>query len=804
MKISSFSSFFSLPTIALAAVSALGAADDPFIAFAEGDLIAARSGAKAILAQDPSNPEANVLLGFVELLSAATDPAAKAVMANLGVDLTVDPSALTEIGVEYRREWSTEAAWTYVANVPELGGDAVRSGKSVGSRGSVLSAEFEGPGLVTFRYLLEYGESSATPPGLLYYNWEVDQVDAFLILDRLFDLEDVTWFWGGSELARDGAFYVPAGKHTVYWGLRSGPDSSLTGAALYLSDLAFVPENGEGSSLGSPVGNGTLEDGLDAAVLGLTTGFTDHPTVAAPLTPNGVLNYFRRDLRPRLEAAETAFKAIGDADFAVSLTFPPIGGLGQTLRIDAADVLYVRGLMVWMLGFSETFAQIDLGDQSLLAVEVRQTMELSSLASWLSEDATLFARSGVGDLVFAATSLNRARDLLYAAERKSAQRTEIADRDALIRRQQYPGAPNDEWGSDPLGDFISALPETGSVVDWKFSPDDGDSDADRIEVRLAPLFSGHWIPRSFLPVFEGNTIALGSGTNGSTFPDTTFGGVLQGLSQADMREGAAEDGIGWWSFDRWKTIPGNAGATLEDYAKPRDGEIETGFYRWSNGLSFWYNQNLDQAPARGDLIWDAEIADASLQWVSYQTWATSHEEFDVSFYRSDWFHQFYANYQGNPLEIPMVFARFSADLLPPISDWNGWEFEFRSQWSEATEPISRLRVSSGNQVTMSFPSGGAGADLQKGPFPATFEREGPYLRIRWFDAAGYHHLLKMDLRGSGEDVLYRRSEGFVAKHPGETALVDEWIDWYPELGTITHWGEIETIDFEAKRVVINN
>jgi hypothetical protein len=790
-----------ISTALFSSVCSLAAATDPFAAFADGDLVTARAGAEAMLSHTPADPAANVLLGFIELFSAFGDPATQEVMAKLGYDLSVDLSALSSLETKYFKEYDPEAAWTYVSDVPALGGDAVRSGRSSENWGSLLAAEVTGPGLLSFRWLMEQGTPRATPVGLFDRYPEDNYVSGAVSLDGYTDYYEFEGLSGPLGEVHGDEIFIPPGQHTVYWIFWSESDSSQNGAVLYLSDLTFAPEGDGASSFGPLMTSGTLEDGLDAAISGLETGFTDRPLAEDPLTVEGFLEYLRTGLRPRLNAARSAFEAISANGGSVPLTFPALGGTGQTIRVDEADLLYLRGMMALIDGLAETFAQFEYGEQGIFEILVRLNIEIDTLAEWLANNPDALTRGGEGESSAALVYLNTARDLLYAAEAKSAERTEIADRDALFPRKRFPGEAWYPWGDDLLGDLIAMLPASGSLAEEPIHWNERSFDGGKDPFHLGPLFSSAWIPRAYLPELEGNRIALGSGVDGQTFPDGTFGGIFEDLDAEDLRYRAAVTEMGWWTFDRWRNLPGNASASLADYARLGELTVHHESSEWGNSgrIAFRTQDEWDWV-ARSDLLWRAEVSENLLTWEPVETWAEKYENIFGYYAWSVPSRVINFNYGDARNPLPSFFTRFSVDLLEHPTDWSGWEFEFLYQGSVR----SSLVIESGERVVMRFPGRDGGAATERGPFDAEFTSEGPDVRIRWFDEVGYLHFLRVDLRGEYFGVEYKFMGPFLAGHPGKLAPVYEWYDFFLEMGIMPHLATIRSLDRTGKRIVIED
>lgn len=637
-------------------------------AWAAGNAELAAAEFAAVPSGDPAYVEARVNLAFAKLALIAADPAVVAEAARWGLAVEVDGENLGAASAAVRWETLAASAWSFSASGGEGGGDAARSGRSRHLWASALAAEFTGPGTLSFYWRLD-DPAPEREVGLYFTGGASASVAVGEKTDFVRGLAA-----NESETVTD--LFLGAGTHRVHWLFFDPTDSDATGAALYLDQVVFTPEAGGVAPPAAPGGT-SVGAGADSGAAFVNAGETDRPVFDQPTAAEWQA-FLRETLAPRLmevEALLGAYSPTGPAfvtlDWSGAEWLP--GGLaGGVYRFDSGDAMALRAALLGLTGFLQVAPdRWELGAVPIVASMMGPRADGTNPGNLLADHATLLTPRAGATPGAAATALDGALALLRGASEV------IGARDPGTAAQHFVPAVEAlsptaspflfpaEFLPGGLGwaDIDAKVPEGSSVtaITENFAPDPGG-------LAAAPLFGSGLDLRALLPVIEGEHAVLGGRSGGlATFADPSFGGVLSGVSDADLTEGLAEDGAGAWSFDRWRTYRGGSG-TLAEYVFAGHSvdlsrvnvylsQFEAGLYgdgEWGRGV--------------GDHMLTAETSPDLANWTPATGGETGWLGADNGYW---WF-----NYTRNTAPPSRLFFRLKSHPIPWPADPTGWTIEF--------------------------------------------------------------------------------------------------------------------------------
>lgn len=685
-------------------------------AWAAGDARLAAEKFGAVLDAQPASAEAAVGLAFARIALIACDPEVQAEAYRWGLVVEADPTNLATLDASVRWETLPASAWTREMAGAASGGDAARSGRSRHLWGSFLSAEFTGPGTLSFSWMLA-DPAPAREVGLSFSGRAHATVAVDARTSPVRTLED-----GGAETVTD--LYLGAGPHRVYWGFFDPTDSALTEAALYLDQVAFTPDAGGVAQPPAPT-DGSIGDAVDSGATFANTGETDRPVFDQP-TAAETQAFLRDTLLPRLaevEALLAVYDATGpefvtlDWSLAEWLPAPYAGGI---YRFDRGDALSLRATIQALRG-----GLLSLGDQwdwsplPLVANLLGQRGEGATLEAIWADYPALFTPRAGANAPAAALILDAALAHLRAASPLVAARpsafaagyfvpaVESFDLHASALRfpaDLLPGGPG--WA-----DIDAYVPPETSVADALHTdPVSG------VTLDFAPVFSATTSLRALAPVWRGNGVALGGRPGGlTTLPDPTFAGIVTGGDDdATLTEMLAEDGTGWWTYERWRTYRGGTG-TLEEYLFPSRPVIAAERSRINLGPHYVF--------AEADGEWRAGASDHFLTAetsTDLATWTAATGGETGYFDERESYWNFYYERNGPPPA--RFFFRLKSRPVAWPADLTGWVVEFVRR-----NDSDRVRLTFTGPNTVLWTNLGAGG--AEGPYATRILHDERELRL---------------------------------------------------------------------------
>ncbi len=703
-------------------------------AWAAGNVQLAAEKFDAVLDAQPTSAEAAVGLAFARLALIACDPEVQAEAHRWGLVVEADPTNLATLDASVRLETLPAAAWTRVETVEGSGGDAARSGRSRHLWGSYVSAEFTGPGTLSFAWMLD--DPAPVREVGLYFS---GRAHATVAVDEQTSpvrmLEN-----GGAETVTD--LYLGEGAHRVYWGFFEPTDSALTGAALYLDQVVFTPDLGGVAPPPAPT-DGSIGDAVDSGATFSNTGETDRPVFDQPAAAD-VQAFLRDTLLPRLAEVEellAVYDAAGpefvtlDWSLAEWLPGPYAGGV---YRFDRGDALSLRAAIQALRG-----GLLALGDQwdwSALPVVANffgQRGEGVTLQAIWEDFPALFTPRAGSDAPASALVLDAALAHVRAASPLVAARppefaaayfvpaVESFDLHASALRFPEDLLP----GGLAWADIDTYVPPGTSIADALYvDPVDG------VTIDLAPVFSGTMSLRALAPVWRGNGIALGGRPGGlTTLPDPTFAGIVTGGDDdAALTEMLAEDGTGWWTYDSWRTYHGGSG-TLEEYLFPWQPVVAADRAHINVGPNYIFASAYGEWGAGvSDHFLTAETSTDLVGWTAATGWETGN--FDT--WDSQW--NFY--YERNGPVPPRFFFRLKSRPIEWPTDLTGWVVEFARRGD-----ADRVRWTFTGPDTVQWTKVGSG--VVEGPYAARVSRDETELWLTVESPLPYQLVFGMDVRG---------------------------------------------------------
>lgn len=231
------------------------------------------------------------------------------------------------------------------------------------------------------------------------------------------------------------------------------------------------------------------------------------PLVSETLNARDITDILRTSLAPGFIAAEACLAKVADINFQLVLSERETRTVEVTL--DFGDLQILRAMLKAAECLSYNFYSWNL-DARLSAIRTLYTSDQLSLERLLMDYPHMLHYSSTNDLVSARSAFQAG----VARYLEGSQR--IRARGAKVVNYLFnydPGhASGEEKFRQTLIDLNSSL--AGAVPL---------AVADNYRVCLAPFFSGGNPVRAWLPVVRGNDFVLG------TLPDTTFGGLVEGL-----------------------------------------------------------------------------------------------------------------------------------------------------------------------------------------------------------------------------------------------------------------------------------
>ncbi|MBC8012178.1 MAG: hypothetical protein H7067_19015, partial [Burkholderiales bacterium] len=284
-------------------------------------------------------------------------------------------------------------------------------------------------------------------------------------------------------------------------------------------------------------------------------------------------------------------------------------------------------------------------------------------------------------------------------------------------------------GGPAWADIDAYVPPGTSVADALHAdPVDG------VTIDFAPVFSGTLSPRALAPVWRGNGIALGGRPGGlATLPDPTFAGILTGGDDdAALTEMLADDGTGWWTYQRWRTYHGGTG-TLEEYLFPQRVVIAPGGAHINVGPNYLF------ASAQGE--WRAGVSDHFLTAetstdLAAWTAATGGDTGYFETWEAYW--NFY--YERNGPAPARFFFRLKSRPIAWPADFTGWVVEFARR-----DDADRVRWTFTGPNTVQWTNVESG--VVEGPYAARVTLDETDLRLTVESPLPCHLELGIDVTG---------------------------------------------------------
>lgn len=645
-------------------------------ALADGDLLAAHAALESAVASQPDSVEANVLLGLVKLSLVGVNDEVDDFFWKWG--FRINSSSLTDIErITLRYEQSDESKWSYFPEGGFDGGDAIASGRSVSYWQSTVKASFVGPGELSYFWRLE---DFAQPRGSAVATdvWGPELAEGFASSGEPWENSDYFQSIEANTEATITSFFGP-GRHTVSWSFYDPSDSAISGARLFLDQIQFTPSTGAlPPTLGAP---GSIEDGADSNLVLVNDGFTDKPVFDNP-SLSDTFGFFRKTLADELRAAAACLAVYGDS----GPTYIPLpstelpwdwAGDPTEFRIDLADCLYLRSLIMGCVSMVELSTSFDLGDIDFQSGYLAAYQNAFSAEELLSDHPALLARLDAFD----GSALTNLIDEALAMHRSAIQL--IAERPIEGAQQHLIAAQNLAPGDDDHGliDPGDLNPTPDAVVDYLDSwiaPDQSianvensftDDEGKEITVSLAPLFDPGWDLRAHLPFFGHNSIRLGGFPNAQSLSDPTIGSLVTGLSDKDWTDILEEAG-GSWRYQDFQpfALKHNLDSSLTNYVFPEPPIYRVPEYTWETT----YFVELEIRPSLNDITLEYQRSRDIKNWLPSEAISSSQMGYYLTQNRALLYlvAQSYSRFDRDLSE--PLFARFKTDFWAWPADWTNW------------------------------------------------------------------------------------------------------------------------------------
>jgi len=235
------------------------------------------------------------------------------------------------------------------------------------------------------------------------------------------------------------------------------------------------------------------------------------PLAPAGVNANEATAILRTNLLSVIFAADASLAWVTSTNFTINLSAAETQSTDVTL--DYGDVLMLRALLEASAYFSYTVYSWNL-DAQLSDLRSLYTDGQLNVETLLSKYPYLLAFATTNDLLAARTSFTNAIEHYLEASQfirnRPASLTRLFNLDATK-------ANAEQKFRVTLADVRNSL---NGIVASSLNP--------AYEMHAASLFSPTWFPRSFLPRFSGDDVALG------TWPDPAFGGLLLGYTAQDL------------------------------------------------------------------------------------------------------------------------------------------------------------------------------------------------------------------------------------------------------------------------------
>jgi len=277
--------------------------------------------------------------------------------------------------------------------------------------------------------------------------------------------------------------------------------------------LLVLPSQPAGSNFLSRIGVPVAGRNIYNWTANLPTDTNGVPLAPVGVNANESTAMLRTNVLPALTAAEANLAKVTDTNFTLALTADETRITATTL--DYGDIRLLRAILQAAEYFAYTTYSWNL-DTQLAAIRSLYTNDQLSIERVLMDYPNLLTFATTNDLNAAKLAFQNGVDRYMEASQV------IRNRSTNVTRlfNHDPGvAANEEKFRLTLTDLKNSL--AGSVtllIETNYT------------VFMGAHFSGAHSPRSFLPWFRGNGFGLG------TLPDSTFGGLIYGLSDQAVDE----------------------------------------------------------------------------------------------------------------------------------------------------------------------------------------------------------------------------------------------------------------------------
>jgi hypothetical protein len=281
--------------------------------------------------------------------------------------------------------------------------------------------------------------------------------------------------------------------------------------------LLVLPSQPAGSNFLNRIGVPVAGRNIYGWTANLPTDANGVPLAPAGVNANESTAMLRTNVLPALVAAEANLAKVTDTNFTLALTADETRI--TTVTLDYGDIRLLRAILQAAEYFAYTTYAWNL-DAQLAAIRSLYTNEQLSIERVLMDYPNLLTFATTNDLNAAKLAFQSGVDRYMEASQF------ISNRSTNVTRLfNYDAGKADDEAKFrlTLADLTNSLLSAVTLaVETNYT------------VFLGAHFSGMHSPRSFLPWFRGNGFGLG------TLPDSTFGGLIYGLTDEQVDDSLAK------------------------------------------------------------------------------------------------------------------------------------------------------------------------------------------------------------------------------------------------------------------------